>query len=98
VRALKMHGGVAKQDLGREDVEALKKGIANLARHVENVQAFGVPAVVAINRFTADTDAELDAIKQACAELGTEAIECTHWAHGSAGTEALANAVVKLAD
>ncbi|MBX6323182.1 MAG: formate--tetrahydrofolate ligase [Rhodospirillaceae bacterium] len=98
IRALKMHGGVAKEDLGRENVEALKKGIANLARHIENVQAFGVPAVVAINRFTADTDAELDAVKQACAELDTEAIECTHWADGGAGTEALARAVVKLAD
>jgi formate--tetrahydrofolate ligase len=98
IRALKMHGGVAKEDLGRENIDALKKGIANLARHIENVQAFGVPAVVAINRFTADTDGELDAVKQACAELSAEAIECTHWANGSAGTEELAKAVVKLAE
>jgi formate--tetrahydrofolate ligase len=98
IRALKMHGGVAKEDLGRENVEALKKGIANLARHVENVRSFGVPAVVAINRFSADTDAEFAALKQACAEIGTEAIECTHWADGSAGTEALAHAIVRLAE
>ena len=98
IRALKMHGGVAKDDLNRENVEALKKGIGNLARHIENVQDFGVPAVVAINRFTADTDAELDAVKQACAELGSQAIECTHWADGGAGTEALARHVVALAE
>src|SRR5437016_11800394 len=84
IRALKMHGGIAKEDLGKENIEALKKGIANLARHVENVRSFGVPAVVAINRFSADTDAELAALKQACAEIGTEAIECTHWADGGA--------------
>jgi formate--tetrahydrofolate ligase len=98
IRALKMHGGVAKEDLGKENIEALKKGIANLARHVENVKSFGVPPVVGINRFIADTDAELAALKQACAELGVEAIECTHWANGSAGTEELARAVVKLAE
>src|SRR5246127_3138760 len=78
IRALKMHGGVAKEDLGKENVEALKKGTANLARHVENVKSFGVPPVVAVNRFVADTDNELAALKQACAELGVEAIECTH--------------------
>ncbi|HVI90759.1 MAG TPA: formate--tetrahydrofolate ligase [Dongiaceae bacterium] len=98
IRALKMHGGVAKEDLGKENVEAVKKGGANLARHIENVKKFGVPAIVAINRFIADTDAELDAVRQLCAELGSEAIECNHWAHGSAGIEQLANAVVKLAE
>ena len=98
VRALKMHGGVAKEDLGKENVAAVKKGGENLARHIENVKKFGVPAVVAINRFVADTDAELDAVRQLCAELGSEAIECNHWALGSAGTEQLAHAVVKLAD
>ncbi len=98
IRALKMHGGVAKEDLGKENVEALKKGIANLARHVENVKSFGVPPVVAVNRFVADTDNELAAVKQACAELGVEAIDCTHWANGSAGTEELARAIVKLAE
>src|SRR6201990_169859 len=70
IRALKMHGGVAKEDLGKENVEALKKGATNLARHIENVKKFGVPPVVAINRFVADTDAELDAVRQICAELG----------------------------
>ncbi len=98
VRALKMHGGIAKEDLGKENVAAVKKGGENLARHIENVKKFGVPAVVAINRFVADTDAELDAVRQLCAELGSEAIECNHWALGSEGTEKLAHAVVKLAD
>jgi formate--tetrahydrofolate ligase len=98
IRALKMHGGVAKEDLGKENIDALKKGISNLSRHVENVKSFGVPPVVAINRFSADTDAELAAVRQACAELHVEAIECTHWADGGAGTEKLAHAVVKLAE
>jgi formate--tetrahydrofolate ligase len=98
IRALKMHGGVAKEDLGKENVEALKKGAANLARHIENVKKFGVPPVVAINRFVADTDAELDTVRQICAELGVEAIECNHWAYGSAGIEKLAHAVVKLCE
>src|SRR5262245_29044191 len=98
IRALKMHGGVAKEDLGKENIEALKKGAANLARHIENVKKFGVPPVVAVNRFSADTDNELNAVRQACAELGVEAIECTHWSDGGAGTEKLAQAVVKLAE
>ncbi|MEX2201199.1 MAG: formate--tetrahydrofolate ligase [Dongiaceae bacterium] len=98
IRALKMHGGVAKEELSSENVEALKKGIANLARHVENVKSFGVQPVVAINRFSADTDAELKAVEQACAELGVEAIECTHWADGGAGTEKLARKVVEIAE
>jgi formate--tetrahydrofolate ligase len=98
VRALKMHGGVAKEDLGKENVEAVKKGAANLARHVENVGHFGVPAVVAINRFITDTDAELRAIEQICAELGVMAMECTHWAEGGKGTERLARHVVELAE
>jgi formate--tetrahydrofolate ligase len=98
IRALKMHGGVAKEDLGKENVEALKKGAANLARHIENVKKFGVQPVVAINRFIADTDAELAAVRQLCAELGTEAFECNHWAEGGAGIEKLAHAVVALCD
>jgi formate--tetrahydrofolate ligase len=97
VRALKMHGGIAKDELGKENVEVLKKGISNLARHIENVGSFGVPAVVAVNRFVTDTEAEHDALRQACAEHGTEAIVCSHWADGSAGTEALAHKVVELA-
>jgi len=98
VRALKMHGGVAKEDLGKENVEAVKKGGANLARHIENVKKFGVQAVVAINRFIADTDAELAAVKQLCADLGSQAIECNHWSSGSAGIEELAHAVVKMTE
>src|SRR5690606_8493601 len=72
VRALKMNGGVAKSDLGPENVAAVKKGVVNLLRHIENVRQFGVPAVVAINHFVTDTDAELDVIKQAVAEVGSE--------------------------
>ncbi|WP_119303227.1 formate--tetrahydrofolate ligase [Rhodospirillaceae bacterium SYSU D60009] len=98
IRALKMHGGVAKEDLGKENIEALKKGAANLARHIENVKKFGVPPVVAINRFVADTDAELDTVRQTCAELGVEAIECNHWAYGSAGIEKLAHTVVRMTE
>jgi formate--tetrahydrofolate ligase len=98
VRALKMHGGVAKDQLGKEDLVALKKGFENLARHVENVGKFGVPAVVAINKFIADTAAEHDLIRQLCSEIGVEAILCSHWADGSKGTEKLAHAVVKLAE
>jgi formate--tetrahydrofolate ligase len=99
VRALKMHGGVAKDALGAEDIAALDKGFANLARHVENVGKFGVPVVVGINRFVSDTDAELAFLVEACqTRLGVEAIVCTHWADGSAGAEALAHAVVALTE
>jgi len=98
IRALKMHGGVTKEALGVENIDALKKGIDNLARHIENVRAFGVPVAVAVNRFTADTDAELAAVRQACAEHETEAVECTHWGDGGAGAEALARVVVRLAE
>ncbi|MEP2436722.1 MAG: formate--tetrahydrofolate ligase, partial [Roseibium sp.] len=98
VRALKMNGGVAKEDLGSENVEAVAKGCANLGRHIENVKQFGVPAVVAINHFTADTDAEIAAINAYCASHGTEAVLATHWADGSAGTETLAHKVVELAE
>ena len=98
VRALKMHGGVAKEDLGQENVAAVAAGLTNLARHVENVQRFGVPVVVAINRFSADTDAELAAVQAAVGELGVAAIEANHWAEGSAGTAQLAEHVVALAD
>jgi len=98
VRALKMHGGVAKEDLGKENVEAVQKGCANLARHIRNVKSFGVPVVVAINRFIADTDAELQAVRHAAADLGAEAIVCSHWAEGSKGTEELARHVVQLVE
>jgi formate--tetrahydrofolate ligase len=94
VRALKMHGGIARNALGPENVEAVKKGLANLARHVENLGKFGLPVVVAVNHFTSDTEAEFAAIKDGMAALGVEAISCTHWANGSAGAEALARAVM----
>ncbi len=98
IRALKMHGGVAKEDLGQENVEAVKAGLVNLGRHIRNVGQFGVPAVVAVNGFTADTEAEFEAVRAFCAELGVDAVSCTHWANGSAGTEELAGKVVQLAE
>jgi formate--tetrahydrofolate ligase len=98
VRAMKMNGGVAKADLGAENVEAVKKGCPNLGRHIGNVKSFGVPVVVAINHFFSDTDAEIAAVKAYVAEQGAEAILCKHWAHGSAGIEDLANKVVQLAE
>jgi len=94
VRALKMHGGVARNALGTENVEAVKRGTANLQRHVENLRKFGLPVVVAVNHFTSDTEAEFGAIRESVASMGVEAISCTHWAHGGAGAEALARAVV----
>ena len=98
IRALKMHGGVGRYDLGTENVGAVTEGIANLKRHIENVKKFGVPPVVAINRFSTDTDAEIAAVADAAGEAGAEVVECTHWADGSAGTEALAHKVVEMAD
>jgi formate--tetrahydrofolate ligase len=98
IRALKMHGGIAKEDLKKENVEALKKGCSNLGRHLENMKKFGVPIAVAINHFVSDTDAEVDVIKAFCKEHGVEAFKCTHWAEGSKGTEALARHVAKLAE
>jgi formate--tetrahydrofolate ligase len=98
VRAMKMNGGVKKEDLGKENIEAVKKGCANLGRHIENVRQFGVPAVVAINHFYSDTDAEIEAMKEYVASMGEEAILCKHWAKGSAGIEELANKVVSLAE
>lgn len=98
VRALKMHGGVAKDDLGKENLDALAKGLDNLGRHVSNVKGYGIPAVVAINRFVTDTDAEIALIRERCGALGADAIECTHWSDGGAGTEELAHKVVELAE
>jgi len=94
VRALKMHGGVAKSALGAEDVAAVKRGVVNLARHVENMGKFGLPVIVGLNRFTGDTPAEIAAVEDAMAALGTEAILCTHWADGGAGAVDLARAVM----
>ncbi|WP_375403234.1 formate--tetrahydrofolate ligase [uncultured Sphingomonas sp.] len=98
VRALKMNGGVAKGDLAREDVEAVRRGAVNLLRHLENIRSFGVPAVVAINGFDADTPAELEAIRDLVAAAGSEAIVCRHWAEGGAGAVELAEVVAALAD
>ena len=97
-RALKMHGGVAKSDLGLENVAAVQAGIDNLGRHLRNITQYGVPVAVAINRFTADTDGELSAISRFCSEFGVEVFNCSHWSDGGAGTEALAAHVAKLAD
>ncbi|AYG66898.1 MULTISPECIES: formate--tetrahydrofolate ligase [unclassified Rhizobium] len=98
VRALKMNGGIKKDDLGKENVDALVKGCANLGRHVANVRKFGVPVVVAINHFVSDTEAEIEALKNYVARLGAEAILCRHWAEGSAGIVDLAHKVVELAE
>ncbi|RWD84868.1 MAG: formate--tetrahydrofolate ligase [Mesorhizobium sp.] len=98
VRAMKMNGGVKKEDLGKENIEAVRKGCLNLGRHIENVHQFGVPVVVAINHFTTDTDAEIRALKDFVASMGADAILCKHWAQGSAGIEDLAHRVVKLAE
>jgi formate--tetrahydrofolate ligase len=98
VRALKMHGGVAKDDLKAENVEAVTRGCANLVRHIENIGKFGVPAVVAINRFVTDTEAEVQAVMAAAERVGTKAFLCTHWADGGRGAEALARHVVEVAD
>ncbi|AMS41290.1 formate--tetrahydrofolate ligase [Aminobacter sp. NyZ550] len=98
VRAMKMNGGVKKEELGKENVEAVKKGCANLGRHIENVKQFGVPVVVAMNHFVSDTDAEIAAMKEYVASMGAEAILCKHWAKGSAGIEELAHKVVQLAE
>ncbi len=98
VRALKMNGGVAKTALAPPDVEAVRRGGVNLARHIENVRQFGVPAVVAINRFPTDSDEEIAAIQAIAAAHGSEAIVCTHWADGGAGAVDLAARVVELAD
>jgi formate--tetrahydrofolate ligase len=98
IRALKMHGGVEKDDLGKENVQAVADGCSNLARHISNLKSYGVPVVVAINRFDADTDAEVQQVREIAAELGSTAIDCTHWANGGAGTEELAHHVVKMID
>ncbi|MDB5661031.1 MAG: formate--tetrahydrofolate ligase [Cypionkella sp.] len=98
VRAMKMNGGVAKADLGAENVDAVKKGCPNLGRHIGNVKGFGVPVVVAINHFFSDTDAEIAAVKAYVAEQGAEAILCKHWALGSEGIEELAHKVVQMAE
>jgi formate--tetrahydrofolate ligase len=96
IRALKMHGGVDKDDLSKENVTAVSQGGNNLARHIENVKSFGVPVVVAINRFITDTDAEIQSVKDIAIANGVKAIECTHWSDGGNGTIELAEEVVSL--
>ncbi|MDO5705142.1 MAG: formate--tetrahydrofolate ligase [Paracoccus sp. (in: a-proteobacteria)] len=98
VRALKMNGGVGRPDLGAENVAAVRDGCANLGRHIENMQGYGLPVVVAINHFTADTDAEIAAVQDYCAMRGVPAVVSRHWAEGGAGAEELARAVVAAAD
>ncbi len=98
VKALKMQGGVAREDLGVENLAALEAGCKNLGRHIRNVGKFGVPIVVAINRYLADTDAEVEVVQEYCRSLGVQAVCSTHWADGGAGSTDLAEAVVKLAD
>jgi formate--tetrahydrofolate ligase len=98
VRALKMHGGVAKDDLKNENAAAVAKGCDNLKRHLENVRKFGVPPIVAINRFITDTDKEIAEVMKAAESVGTKAFLCTHWGEGGKGIEALARQVVDVAD
>lgn len=98
VRALKMHGGVAKGQLGSENVAAVAKGCKNLGRHISNLKQFGVPVTVAINKFVADTKDELNEIHQFCASFGVKAFDCNHWGEGSQGTQALARHIAEVAD
>jgi formate--tetrahydrofolate ligase len=97
IRALKMHGGVAKADLGTPNPAAVEKGIANLEKHIENIRLYNLPVVVAINHFTADTNEELAVIETHCKKLGVQAIKADHWARGGAGAEAVARAVIDIA-
>src|SRR6202035_2654457 len=98
IRALKMHGGVKKEDLKIENLKALEAGMANLQRHVENVQKFGIVPLVSINRFSADTEAEIKLVQDKCKALGVEALMADHWAMGGAGAADVARAVVKIAE
>ncbi len=98
IRALKMHGGVAKDDLKNENVDALKKGLVNLERHIENVKKFGLPVAIAVNHFIKDTDSEVKALIDFCENLGVKASLCTHWANGGEGTKELAGHVADLCE
>jgi formate--tetrahydrofolate ligase len=93
-----MHGGVSKDDLGKENLKAVEAGLVNLGRHIRNIGQFGIPAVVAVNNFTTDTDAEFQLVQKYCAELGVKAILCTHWENGSKGSVDLARKVVELSE
>jgi formate--tetrahydrofolate ligase len=98
VRALKMHGGVARDQLAGENVDAVRKGCENLGRHIRNLGQFGVPITVAMNRFSADSEGELDAVREFCAGLDVKAFDCNHWGEGSKGTQELAQHVAEVAD
>ncbi|MBI05620.1 MAG: formate--tetrahydrofolate ligase [Rhodospirillaceae bacterium] len=98
IRALKMHGGVTKDDLGKENLEALATGMSNLERHLSNIQKYGVPVVVGVNRFSADSEAERQLVVERCQAMGVTAVESDHWASGGAGAEGLAHAVVETID
>ena len=98
IRALKMHGGVAKANLSNENVEAVKSGISNLKRHVSNIKKFGLPVVIAINHFVADTENEMQALQEECKSIGVETVPCYHWAKGGEGTVELAKKVVEIAN
>ncbi len=98
VRALKSHGGIEKADLNKENVQAVTDGFANLQRHIENIQSFGLVPIVAINHFTLDTESEGKVITEGCDKLGVKAVMCSHWANGSEGTTELAEEVVKIAE
>ena len=98
IRALKMNGGLAKDELGTENVAAVEKGCVNLLRHIENIKQFGVPVVVAINHFVTDTDAEVDVVRSQAERMGVKAIRCEHWAKGSEGTVELAEEVVSICE
>ena len=98
IRALKMHGGISKDELGKENLKAVEAGLVNLGRHIRNIGQFGIPAVVAVNNFTTDTDAEFQLVQKYCAELGVKAILCTHWENGSKGSVDLARKVVELSE
>ena len=93
-----MHGGVAKGDLNNENIEAVKSGMSNLKRHVSNIKKFGLPVVIAINHFVADTENEMQALQDECQSIGVEAIPCHHWAKGGEGTTELATKIVELAE
>ena len=98
IKALKLHGGAQEASLGEEDLTAVKQGLPNLLRHLENMKKFGVPAVVAINQFTQDTEAELDLVTRSCQELGVQVVLSNHWAKGGEGAATLAETVKQLAD
>ena len=98
IRALKMHGGIEKEDLKKENIEALKKGFVNLERHINNIKKFGVEAVIALNHFVMDTEKETKTLEEYCKNLGVKVSKCTHWSDGGAGTKDLAKKVVEVCE